>query len=639
MRNRVLVVGRDVAMRARLAALVSQAGCRAEVAESLAHARRLARSGIALAIVDPEGLAADSGAVARELRETVDEVLIVARPGQVFAPPDAVDAADETRLLARIAKATRFRSEPETEGRILEFAGYFLDLAAHSLTHREGREVSLTSGEFKLLAALAERAGRVLSRDQLLQLVAGREAETYDRSVDMQVVRLRRKIEPDPNRPSLIVTVPGGGYRFAPIVRVLKPTAEAAIAPISRAPAASRPRLSIAVLPFANMSSGSDEDYFADGVTESLTTDLSRMRGAFIIAPSTAFAYRQRPIDVRTLGHELNVRYVLDGSVQRSDGRMRVGVKLVDAETCACLWAERFDKPVIEFFALQDEIVSHLARQLDTALIAVEARRASQSPEQDALDLYFQGMAWVHRGYARDNLAKADEYFERALTLDPQHVDALVGRAWVEMTLAGGYTTEDRVERLERARAALRGALALAPDHAMARLCLGRVEISSRRPAAAIAECERALSLDGNLAAAHATIGLAKIFMGRGDETVAHVQDALRLSPRDPFAMSWTATAGLSKLYTGRDEEAVEWFRRSIGLFHAAPNAHFYLAAALALLGRAEEARIAVATGLMVNPAFSILRFRDSSFGDEPRFLQQRERVYDGLRKAGAPEG
>jgi TolB-like protein len=191
-------------------------------------------------------------------------------------------------------------------------------------------------------------------------------------------------------------------------------------------------RLSIVVLPFANLSGDPEQDYFVDGVTESLTTDLSRIGGSFVIARNTAFSYKGRAIDVRQVGRELNIRYVLEGSMQRNGSRLRVNVRLVDAETGNHIWAERFDKPVADLFEMQDEIVSRLASTLQTQLIEAEARRAERSPHPNSMDLYFQGMAWFNKGPTPDHLARARSFFERALALDPESVEALVGLAYLD---------------------------------------------------------------------------------------------------------------------------------------------------------------------------------------------------------------
>src|SRR6516162_3165379 len=189
----------------------------------------------------------------------------------------------------------------------------------------------------------------------------------------------------------------------------------------------SAPRLSIVVLPFANIGGDPEQDYFVDGVTESLTTDLSRIRGSFVIAHSTAFTFKGKAVDLRRIGRELNVRYVLEGSVQRGANRLRVNVQLIDVETGNHLWAERFDKPIADLFDMQDEIVSRLANRLDAELVAAEARRAERKPNPDSTDFYLQGEAWVNRGITFENMAKARGFFERALALDAQNVDALVG--------------------------------------------------------------------------------------------------------------------------------------------------------------------------------------------------------------------
>jgi TolB-like protein len=186
-------------------------------------------------------------------------------------------------------------------------------------------------------------------------------------------------------------------------------------------------RLSIVVLPFANLGGDPEQDYFVDGITESLTTDLSRISGSFVIARNTAFTFKGKAIDVQKLGRELNVRYVLEGSVQRSGNRLRVNVQLIDVETGNHLWAERFEKPITDLFDMQDEIVSRLANTLDAQLIEAEARRAERSLRPDATDLIFQGRAWFNKGMSAEHMAQARAFFERALVLDPGNIEALVG--------------------------------------------------------------------------------------------------------------------------------------------------------------------------------------------------------------------
>src|ERR1700751_2177954 len=182
----------------------------------------------------------------------------------------------------------------------------------------------------------------------------------------------------------------------------------------------SPPHLSIVVLPFANLNGDPEQDYFVDGVTETLTTDLSRINGAFVIARNTAFTFKGKAVDVVRLGRELNVRYVLEGSVQRGGNLLRVNVQLVDAETGNHLWAERFDKPVADLFDMQDEIVSRLANTLNAELIAAEAGRAERSPHPDAMDLVFQGRSWFNKGLTPDYMERARSFFEKAIALDPE---------------------------------------------------------------------------------------------------------------------------------------------------------------------------------------------------------------------------
>jgi TolB-like protein/Tfp pilus assembly protein PilF len=401
----------------------------------------------------------------------------------------------------------------------------------------------------------------------------------------------------------------------------------------------SAPRLSVVVLPFANIGGGPEQDYFVDGVTESLTTDLSRISGAFVIGRHTAFTYKGKAVDLKQIGRELNVRYVLEGSVQRGGNRLRVNVQLIDAETGNHLWAERFDKPVGDLFDMQDEIVSRLANALDAQLTEEEARRSERSLEPNSTDLYFQGRASWNKGWTPEYLAQARRYFEQALALDPKNVGAMVGIARIDLIFGNTFLADDRATLLAAAEATVVKALSLAPNHALAHYTLGAVLNHTNRAAQGIAECKRALALDRNLASAHAQIGQAKLNMGRSAETEAHINEAFRLSPRDILAFWWLSMVGVAKLHLTEDAEAVGWFLRSIEANRNYPLARFHLAAALALLGSLDQARAAANAGLALDPSFTIRRFRDGASSDNPTYLAKREREYQAMRVAGVPEG
>jgi TolB-like protein/DNA-binding winged helix-turn-helix (wHTH) protein/Flp pilus assembly protein TadD len=545
----------------------------------------------------------------------------------------------------------------------VRFAGLILDLAACTLARESGNTIALTHGEFALLRVFVSRPGRALSRDMLLDATFRRQFEPFDRSVDVLVGRLRRKIEPDPKEPRLIVTVPGEGYRFDGLAKALAtaPASGAQVAevhpdePVRRSDRAkvadestiaarrreTEPRrLSIVVLPFANIGGGSEQEHFVDGVTESLTTDLSRIRGAVVIGRNTAFTYKGKAIDLVQIGRELNVRYVLEGSVQRAGNRTRVNAQLIDAETGNHLWAERFDKPLADLFDMQDEIVARLANALNVQLAAAEAQRAEQAPNPDTMDLYFQGLAWLNKGRTPDNVARARSFFDRALSTDPDNVDALIGSARTDHVAGAFLFVTDPAAAFFTAEAKLTRALCSVPDHPGAHMYLGLLQIVTKRAAQGIAECEHALALDRNLADAHSYVGFGKIYIGRAEETEAHIVEALRLSPRDTMAYNWMSYAGIAKNYLGLYDQAIPWFRRAIEANRSFPHPHFVLGVALALLGRLDEARSSVRAGLALNPSLTISRARAawSAMNDDPAHLAQLERLLDGLRKAGAPE-
>lgn len=403
----------------------------------------------------------------------------------------------------------------------------------------------------------------------------------------------------------------------------------------------SAPRLSIVVLPFANIGGDSDQDYFVDGVTESLTTDLSRIPGAFVIARNTAFTFKNKPVDARLVGRELGVRYVMEGSVQGSGGRIRVNAQLIDAATGAHVWAERFDKPRTDIFDMQDEITTRLARTVGVELVAAESRRAERErPESmDAVDLAMRGWAILNRPLSLRAHRAACDLFEDALRRDDRNVEALVGLATYHSDDVRTFASTNRDEQLRIAETAITKALSLAPGNAAAHLAYGNVLHASGATERSLREFELAITLDRNLAWAHANAGFAKVLLGRAEEAEADLMNAIRLSPRDPGLDRWYGLLGIADLFLGRLQPALDWLRKSVEMNPNIALMQFFLAAASALSGRTDEASAARNAGLRLDPNFTVARFRDEQRSQNSTFLTQRERIYEGLRLAGVPEG
>jgi TolB-like protein len=522
------------------------------------------------------------------------------------------------------------------------FEEYVFDTDLREL-RRGAKVISVAPQVFDLLDYLIRNRDCVVSKDDLIRTVwKGRIVS--DVALTTRLNAVRSAIGDTGEKQHLIKTLPRKGFRFVARVqedkkRIVEPVGSTEHRGDTTPTQTSAARLSIVVLPFTNLSNDPEQDYFVDGVTESLTTDLSRIGGSFVIGRHTAFNYKGKALDLRQLGCELNVRYVLEGSVQRVGSRLRVNVQLIDAETGAHLWADRFDKPLSDLFDMQDEIVSRLANTLDARLVAVEARRSEGSLHPNSMDLYFQGRAFANKGIAPEYQMQARAFFERALALDPGNIEALVGLAGADADIASSFMTDERTTHLAAAEAATIKALSIAPEHARAHLYLGVVQISTNRGAQGIAEFEQALALDRNLAEAHGWIGVAMYFIGRGAETEPHIREALRLSPRDTFVSRWMVFAGFAKAQLNADEEAVIWFRRSIEANRNHLMGHIGYAAILALLGETTEAQAAAQAGLALDPGFTLQRFQASASSDNPVYLACRGRIYEGMRIAGVPEG
>lgn len=520
-----------------------------------------------------------------------------------------------------------------------------VDLVRELLLDGRGDIVPLRPQAWAVLRLLTQRVGHVVQKDEILDEVWP-DCEVTEDSLVQAIGDIRQALG-EPGRLALR-TLPRRGYML--VVDgystdrsiSLGVAASSMVDSTGKPPASSSPQhLSIVVLPFANIGNDLEQEYFADGVTDSLTTDLSRIAGAFVIGRSTAFTFKGKAVDVREIGRELNVRYALEGSVQRGGTCFRVNVQLTDAETGAQLWAERFDKPADDLLLMQDEIVSRLANTLNAELINAAARRAERSLRPDATDLYFQGRALLNKGITPAVVAQARDFFDRALRIDPDHIEAAVAVAQVDLAIGSSSMTVDAQAHFRAAEKTLNDVLLRAPNHPRSHMLLGGIQIRTNRAAKGIAECRRALALDRNLADAHGFIGLGKYALGRGEEVEGHIQEALRLSPRDSRAFLWFMIVGMAKLMTNADFEALGWLRRSI---EANPNfalSQFHLAGASAMMGELEEARSSAKAGLALDPYFTIRRYDTSSsfVSNSPGWRARREHLYESMRLAGIPEG
>jgi adenylate cyclase len=419
------------------------------------------------------------------------------------------------------------------------------------------------------------------------------------------------------------------------------PTASASSVSSSSPPLAA-PRLSIVVLPFTNLSDDREQQYFADGITEDLTTDLSRLENMFVISRNTAFTYRNKPVDTKQIGRELGVRYVLEGSIRRSGSQLRVNAQLIDAATDAHLWTERFDRDTGDLFALQNEITSRLANALGVELIATEAARPTEHP--DALDYILRGRAALLKPRTPDIYKEAIHLFEHALALDPQSVEAQSRLAVVLVTRVLELTTDSAAADLARAEGLVDQALAASPRYALAHFAKGRLLRAQCRWEEAIPKYEAALALNHNLVVALHELGWCKLCAGSIEEAIPLAEQAIRLSPRDPFIGGQYHLIGTVVLLRSHTDEAIVWFEKARSAMPTAAWPRSRLAAAYALRGETEHAAAELAEAQRLdggNRFSSIARLKayPGAWWGVPKTRALWEATYfAGLRKAGMPE-
>jgi adenylate cyclase len=391
--------------------------------------------------------------------------------------------------------------------------------------------------------------------------------------------------------------------------------------------------LSIVVLPFTNLSNDPNQEYFADGITENLTTDLSRIRNSFVIARNTAFTFKGKSVDAKEIGKELSVRYVLEGSVQRDGNRVRVNAQLIDADSGAHLWADRFEEEVADLFKLQDEVVARLANALGYELVKAEAERSARSGNPDAIDLTMRGWAILNQQQLLpDNeiLASALALFEQALRADPNNVDALVGAAATERFTVINGGANGRPDLVADIDGRLANALRIDPSNARAYTVRGMVDVVTRRTNEAKEAARKAVALNPNYASAYAQLAQDQVGPSEFALALDNVDQAIKLSPRDPQIGRWRWIKGKTLVYMGRYKEALEEEQAALDGGYQSWPAYAFLASANALLGRQSEAEAALAQARKLNPNLTIKWMRARL--DEP------EITFDGLRKAGLPE-
>jgi adenylate cyclase len=400
------------------------------------------------------------------------------------------------------------------------------------------------------------------------------------------------------------------------------------------------PRRSIVVLPFANLSGDREQQYFVDGITEDLTTDLSRIEHMLVVSRSTAFTYKEKPVNGKQIGRELGVRYVLEGSVRRSGNQARVNAQLIDADSDAHLWAERFDHNMDDLFAVQNEVTSRIAVALGYEVIAAEATRSTRDP--DALDYIFRGRAERLKPNSRNVLADAIAMFERALALDPGSVEA---KSALAITLANRVTdqmTSSATTDISRAEGLVAEAVAASPRSALAHFAKAEVLGARGHYDEAIPEYERVLAIDRNMVGAFNALSQCKLLTGAVEQVIPLEEKAIRLSPRHPGIAFWYARIGLVHLLQSRTDEAIPWLEKARAANPDWAGAHAELASAYALKGKDERAAVELAEARRLSGDgrySSIARLKAIQNFGVPTIRVLFEATYlDGLRKAGVPD-
>lgn len=517
-----------------------------------------------------------------------------------------------------------------------------LDAERRELT-RGSELVAIGPKVFDLLVYLLKNRERVVSKDELLDKVWGGRSVS-ESTLTSHINAVRKAVGDSGEEQRLIKTVARKGMRFVGSVREAQisggdaPNTGAAGQHEQLPPALALPdRPSIAVLPFLNLSGDPEQAYFADGVVEDIISALSRISWLFVIARNSSFTYKGRAVDVKQVGRELGVGYVLEGSVRRADNRARITGQLIDAVTGAHLWAERFEGTLDDIFELQDQVAASVVGAIAPKLERAEIERARRKPTEslNAYDNYLRGMAHLHQG-TREAINDALPLFRKAIDIDPDFASAYGMAAWCHFwRKINGWMNDRPQEVVEGARLARR-AVELGQNDAVALTRGGHAlghfggDLDS-----CIALLDRALVLNPNLAAAWFLAGFLRAERGDPDDAVEHIARAIRLSPLDPEMFRMQAGMALAHLFAGRFDAASSWAEKSFRDFPSFLMVSGIIAASHALAGRTDDARQAMRHLRQLDPTLRV-----SSLGEWlPIRRPQHLAIFaDGLRKAGLPE-
>jgi TolB-like protein len=521
------------------------------------------------------------------------------------------------------------------------FEEYAFDTDRREL-HRGADVVSVAPQVFDLLDYLIRNRERVVSKDDLINAIWNGRIVS-DAALTTRLNAARNAIGDSGDEQRLIKTLPRKGFRFVATVREAQEPAGAATAgkPIEPPrPALTLPdKPSIAVLPFANLSSDPEQDYFADGIVDDIITALSHFKALFVIARNSSFTYKGRAVDVKQVGRELGVRYVLEGSVRKAANRVRITGQLVDAATGAHLWADRFDGGIGDIFDLQDQVTESVVGAIAPAVEKAEIERAKRKPTEslDAYALYLRGSARFYQFAGRQASEEALRLFNSAIELDPDFASAY-GRAALCYVYAKseGWISGTPNQIAEVTRLAQR-AVELGKDDAFALAASGwALAYVVRDLEVGAALIDRALVLNSNLAVAWSSGGWVKTWLGEQEAAIERFARAMRLSPLDPLATGMRGGTAFAHFLLGRYDEAASWAAMALQDRPDFQPGLRIAAASNAMAGRPEQAHKAMARLRQLNPALRVSNLKDVR--GPYRRAEDLSRYEEGLRQAGLPE-